>query len=272
MIYSAIQRYYLPCGKLPYPMKFSLLITFCALSTLLRAQSDLVINEFVASNDSTSMIADQDGDYDDWIELHNQSGLEITLSGYMLSDDAAEPDKWSFPVGTVIPANGYLIVWADKDDEQEGLHADFKLAKDGEHIVLSNEAGVVLDSISFPEQQTNVSYARIPNGTGPFAFADTPTFDATNGTSSLFTPAPDDFGAVLFPVPVRTQLSVEFERAIVGEAEAQIISPDGRIVRSRTVRGAFARFDLSDLPTGTYRLHIRGAGGRQSVRSFTVGY
>ena len=253
-------------------MKFSLLITFCALSTLLRAQSDLVINEFVASNDSTSMIADQDGDYDDWIELHNQSGLEITLSGYTLSDDAAEPDKWSFPVGTVIPANGYLIVWADKDEEQEGLHADFKLGKDGEHIVLSNEEGAVLDSLTFPEQQTNVSYARLPNGTGPFVFADTPTFDAPNGTSSLFTPAPNDFGAVLFPVPVRTQLSVEFEQAIVGEAEAQIISPDGRIVRSQTVRGPFARFELSDLPTGTYRLHIRGADGRQSVRSFTVGY
>ena len=54
----------------------------------------VVINEFLASNDKT--VADVDGDYTDWIELYN-SGEAIQLTGYHLSDDPDEPEKWTFP-------------------------------------------------------------------------------------------------------------------------------------------------------------------------------
>ena len=128
--------------------------------------SDLVINEFMASNDTT--VADQDGEYDDWIELYNNGSSSIDLGGYYLSDDSTDITQWQFPTGTVIAANDYLIVWADNDENQTGLHANFKLSASGEDIVLADAAGVILDCISYPSQVTDESYGRSPNGTGSF--------------------------------------------------------------------------------------------------------
>ena len=93
---------------------FSVILFSCS---LLSAQ-DLVINEFVASNDSTSMIVDDFGESDDWVELYNNSSETIDMSGYYFSDDHSEPDKWRFPNGISIPGESYMIVWVDSDDEQ----------------------------------------------------------------------------------------------------------------------------------------------------------
>ncbi len=128
--------------------------------------SDLVINEFMASNDTT--VADQDGEYDDWIELYNNGSSSIDLGGYYLSDDSTDITQWQFPTGTVIAANDYLIIWADNDENQTGLHTNFKLSASGEDIVLADAAGVILDYLTFPSQVTDMSYGRYPNGTGSF--------------------------------------------------------------------------------------------------------
>ncbi|NCA87211.1 MAG: hypothetical protein EOM83_16900 [Clostridia bacterium] len=141
---------------------------------------NLVINEFMADNAST--VTDQDGEYDDWIELYNNGTTAISLTGYYLSDDASEPDLWSFP-DTSITAGGYLIVWADKDEDQEGLHADLKLSKSGETILLSDASLSIVDEISFGQQITDTTFARFPNGTGEFTFM-SPTFGAKNDTTS----------------------------------------------------------------------------------------
>jgi len=82
-------------------------------------------------------VPDQDGEFDDWIEFFNNGSENINLAGYYLSDDGAEPDKWMFP-DTTIFAGDYLVGWADKDEDQEGLHADIKLSASGETIVLSD--------------------------------------------------------------------------------------------------------------------------------------
>ena len=39
-------------------------------------------------------------------------------------------------------------------------HTNFKLDSDGEQLVLSNEAGIIVDSISFPSILTNMSFGR----------------------------------------------------------------------------------------------------------------
>lgn len=137
---------------------------------------DIVINEFMADNETT--VTDQDGEYDDWIELYNNTDNDFSLEGWYLTDDAAEPDLWVFP-DVSIPANGYLIVWADKDEEQDGLHADLKLSASGETILLSSPDLTVMDEITFGEQSADMSMARFPNGTGEFTQM-TPTFLAEN--------------------------------------------------------------------------------------------
>jgi hypothetical protein len=126
------------------------------------ASTPVVINEFMAENLST--YADPQGEYEDWIELHNVTDAPVDLTGRYLSDESGNPRKWQFPAGTTIPADGYLIVWADEDTlVTPGLHASFKLSKDGEEIYLiDTDANLnqVLDSISFGAQTADISYGR----------------------------------------------------------------------------------------------------------------
>jgi spore coat protein CotH len=123
----------------------------------------VVINELMADNLHT--LADPQGEYDDWIELRNLTGQEVDLTGHYLSDDPTHPRKWQFPAGTMIPANGFVIVWADEDGSAaEGLHANFKLASSGEELLLLDtdaNLNAVLDVVSFGAQQTDVSYGRL---------------------------------------------------------------------------------------------------------------
>ena len=122
----------------------------------------VVINEVMASN--TSTIADPQGEFDDWIELHNVTDAEVDLSGWHLSDEPNNPRKWQFPDGTKIPARGFLLVWADEDGlDTPGLHASFKLSAEGEAIFLTDtdaNQNAVLDSLDYELQQTDRSYGR----------------------------------------------------------------------------------------------------------------
>lgn len=71
------------------------------------------INEFMSSNGAT--LADEDGDFEDWIELYNPSSTAVDISHWGLSDSNT-PFKWTFPAGTIIEAGGYLLVWASGKD------------------------------------------------------------------------------------------------------------------------------------------------------------
>lgn len=145
---------------------------------------DVALNEFMAQNDS---IFDPAGEAEDWIELYNNTANTINLGGMYLTDAAALPTKWQFPANTTIAPNGFLIVWADEDSGQAGVHAQFKLSASGEHLRLSNTDATALDSVTFGAQTRNLSLARIPNGTGAFVQGKH-TFNANNGAQVQLAP------------------------------------------------------------------------------------
>src|SRR4030042_6960163 len=93
------------------------------------AEVTLVINEFMASN-STS-IQDPGGNFDDWIEIYNYGVNSIDTGGMYLTDNPSVPTRWRIPannpVVTTIPAGGCLLIWAEHDTTDAGLHATFKL-------------------------------------------------------------------------------------------------------------------------------------------------
>ncbi len=138
----------------------------------------VVINEVMPVNSGT--VADQDGEYDDWIELFNLTSKTVDLSGYFLSDTKKDITKWKFPKQSIIGPSGYLIIWADNDTLETGLHANFKLSSEGEEAILTNPQNVVIDKVKFPAQTLDLTYSRIPNGTGDFKWA-SPTFNRSNG-------------------------------------------------------------------------------------------
>lgn len=134
-------------------------------SLITATNTPVVINELMADNQQT--IADPQGDFDDWIELRNLTNQSVDLTGCYLTDDPTNPRKWPFPAETIIPANGYLVVWADENgSDTPGLHAGFKLDKSGEQVLLIDldaNLNAVLDSVTFAAQETNRSWGRSPN-------------------------------------------------------------------------------------------------------------
>lgn len=147
---------------------FSLL----AASWLANFGPPLSINEFMASNSIASGISDPQGEFDDWIEIHNYGDQSVDLSSMYLSDDLSDPGDWQFPADTTIDPNGFVIVWADNDtSETSGLHADFKLDSEGEEIALFDADGAILiDGLSFGEQMANITYGRWPDDSDDLRF------------------------------------------------------------------------------------------------------
>jgi hypothetical protein len=143
----------------------------------------LAINEFMASNRSTSQ--DPQGQYDDWIEIHNYGADALNVGGMYLTDDLAVPTQWlvpdNDPAATTIPAGGYLLIWADNDTEDPGLHANFRLNAGGEEIGLFDTDGATLiDSIVFPDQSADVSFGRFPDANDEVRFFGFPSPEAEN--------------------------------------------------------------------------------------------
>jgi hypothetical protein len=155
-----------------------LIVTISCKKTYETPDPTVVINEVMPKNTSTA--ADQNGEYDDWIELYNLTSATIDLSGYYLSDTKKDVTKWKFPSKTSIASNGYLIIWADNDTLEDGLHATFKLSASGEEAILSNPQKTIIDKVSFPAQTLELTYSRVPNGTGDFKWQ-SPTFNRSNG-------------------------------------------------------------------------------------------
>lgn len=145
----------------------------------------VVVNEILTSN--TTVITDEDGDYQDWVELYNAGTSTVNLSGYGLTDDPLLPYKWTFP-DVSIAKGEYLIIWcSDKNKIIPGspLHTNFKISSGGEPITLTNAAGDIVDFVPATAITQNTSYGRLPNGTGSFDFITTPTPNASNSQGEV---------------------------------------------------------------------------------------
>ena len=125
-------------------------------------ESPVIINEIMALNETT--LQDPQEEFDDWIELHNITDQSFDLSGWYLSDNPNNPRKWEFPKGSLVPANGYMIVWADEDGgASEGVHASFKLSSNGESLYLTSsdqDGNYIMDQIQFGPQEQDISFGR----------------------------------------------------------------------------------------------------------------
>ena len=148
-----------------------------------RAGIPLVINEFMASNNSVTQ--DPQGQSDDWIEIHNYGTKAINIGGLYLTDDLTNPTKWRIPNGnpavTTIGAGGYLLIWADNDIADAGLHANFKLDAGGEQIALFDSDGsTLIDSVVFDEQLSDISSGRYPDASDNWQFFGVPSPGSEN--------------------------------------------------------------------------------------------
>ncbi len=139
-----------------------------------------VITEFMASNSET--LADEDGDYADWIEVHNPGPEPLDLDGFYLTDDPENLSRWQIPQAS-LAAGGYLIVFASGKDRAAGdLHTSFKLSAGGEFLALVRPDGETVESAfapEYPPQTTDVSFGTAANLASQGFFL-TPTPGAAN--------------------------------------------------------------------------------------------
>ncbi|MDI6402000.1 CotH kinase family protein [Balneolaceae bacterium ANBcel3] len=159
-------------------IRVPLIILLISIPCTMYAQ--VAINEVMASNSST--IADEDGDYEDWIELYNYSPFPIHLEGHGLSDDYDNPLRWIFPDITIEPGE-YLLIWAsnkDRRDPGQPLHTNFAISSAGEEVLLSAPNGMIIDEIEARPIPNNISLGRYPNGLGDLMYFDHPTPSAPN--------------------------------------------------------------------------------------------
>ncbi|MDD3876795.1 MAG: CotH kinase family protein [Bacteroidales bacterium] len=164
--------------------------------------TSLHINEFMASN--TSTIADNFGEFDDWIEIYNASPDTINIGGYYITDNLNYPTKYQFPTGsdsTKIPSGGFLLIWADGEIQQGILHTNFSLSAGGEAIGLYASDGLyVMDTLSFGQQVADISFGCYPDGSSNIVLFNIPTPGASNVINDI-AEISQDFEFNVYPNP-----------------------------------------------------------------------
>ena len=129
------------------------------------AASGIVVNEVLAQNGS---LRETNGRTPDWIELYNPTANPVDLAGLSLNDQPINsPPKWLFPPGSIIPAGGYFLVYADSGLAASNNNTGFGLNANGGAVYLFKKApntNEVLNSIEYGLQTADYSVGRVPSG------------------------------------------------------------------------------------------------------------
>jgi len=162
-------------------MKFyaSFLITILLFLGFSVFAQPLYLNELVTSN--TTINTDEDGSYEDWVEIYNGGSVSVNLLGYGLSDNT-NLFKWVFPEYTIQPGE-HLLVWCsnkNRTNSNQPLHTNFAISAAGETISLTNPEGTIVDQIPAVVIPQNTSYGRESDGAENFIVFPVPTPGASN--------------------------------------------------------------------------------------------
>ncbi len=229
-------------------------------------QGDMAINELMPVNNTTA--TDQDNEYDGWIELYNATAESRNVKDIYLSDDSLLMHKWQFP-DTTVSGRGFVIVWADNDVAQSGLHAGFTLNDEGGYLYVSDADYNLIDKVYYGEQITDKTYGRYPNGYGPFVYMQ-PSFVKNNypGSSPVM-----DF--LLYPNPAAGNIYIEMccDDDITGykiydSKGQQVFSKD--IDESASPDSAIKKIDITGFKIGLYVFVAETPNGLKT-KKFIVG-
>ena len=173
--------------------RFFGILAFTLLLGVEARSQELVISELMAAGQS--VIADEEGAFRDWIEIHNSGDASAQLAGWRLSDAPDAPGKWSFPART-LAAGERVVVFAsgrNRAPAEGPLHTNFSLKSGGEYLALIRPDGSVAQAVTYPLQLPDISYDPVtqqlfatptpgaPNTTEPLAIATAPTFSTPHG-------------------------------------------------------------------------------------------
>ena len=135
------------------------ILIFFLVAILLPLRSQLLINEFQASNITTGV--DLNVNYRQWLEIYNGGNQTVDLYGYCLSDQAGDPVKYRISEHINVASKKVVILWLEPGNEDYG---ELKLDMDGGELSLANSSGTVIDHIAYPAQYIDISFGRVATG------------------------------------------------------------------------------------------------------------
>jgi len=230
----------------------------------------LVINEVMSSNKVT--VSNDNGAFDDWLELYNGSSTAISTNNYFLSDDSDDPTQWPLP-NKSIPAGGYQVVWASGDATLGDWYANFKLSKSGEELGLYYAQGgdtLEVDFIDFPALSNDQSYGRETDGAANWIKFDIAT---PNEANRIIEVEEEDTTGIevqlfseiqLYPNPAADILNVDLG-TVTQTIQLQFIDAVGRIVKTESVSSSQNQIDISELNQGMYFISLSSSTGVQRI-------
>lgn len=132
----------------------------------------------------------------EYIELYNETGDDIDLTNYVISDNNAHTIA-----GGTVPANGYAVLAINPDAMMSVLGvtaieiADIALSNGGEGIFLSNPDGVMIDEVSYDD---NPPWPTFEDGTdGAGATVELCDVTSDNNDASNWNVATNDLGVMV---------------------------------------------------------------------------
>jgi len=141
----------------------------------------VLINEFMASNDTT-VAAEEDGGFYDWFELYNPGDETVNLGGWTVTDDLAVPDKYPLSDELELAPGDFIVLWASDNEEELGAyHVGFHMAKEGEDLAVYRPDGSPSDELQYQAQATDLSAARVPDGSSTWEITENATPGESNG-------------------------------------------------------------------------------------------
>jgi hypothetical protein len=183
----------------------------------------LVINEVMVANATT--ISDG-GKARDWIELYNPTDTALRLQGYGITDELMVPKKHIFGPSVMIPAHGFLLLWADNEPALGATHLRFQLAKEPGEVALTRPDGSFIDRLQYGAQEVDFSAAREPDGSNKWVIEWHPSPGVANPSGSGTGMGLEDVSMPPEQVPAAGDLS---EQILGYDAEPQFtltIGPD----------------------------------------------
>ncbi|MCB0481593.1 MAG: lamin tail domain-containing protein [Flavobacteriales bacterium] len=228
---------------------FAFLIQFIAFAAI---GQTVMINEILSSNDK--VIRDPIGDFDDYVELYNPTNAAVNIGKYFITDDKDSLFKCMIPTGTMISANGYLLVWIDGEMDQEGIHCNFKLNSKGERIILSNASMDKLDEINLKRQYDDIAFGRIPNGGSEWNYMN-PTPNKANVKSKVLGKDRSKKGEKMSLAidPSKDKFNVSIDDG--GKLAYRVMDKEDKIFLKGNIDGK-GEINITSLPNGKYNLVI----------------
>jgi hypothetical protein len=222
----------------------------------------LVINKIMYAPDSTALFhSSKDQEF---IEIINTGNSQVNLSGVYFSRPGF---VYQFPANSVIEAGSRKLLAADKSIffAKYGIPPSGQftrnLSNTGETLVLADEFGNIIDSVSY----SNLAPWPDAMGNGNYIELSDPLSDNSKGenwvaaNTRIVSVENTEYNPILklYPSPVRDKLFLEFSR---GEYVLQLIDFQGNLLNAISIDSDSYSLDMTRYKPGIYLIRVVSSG------------